>query len=129
MAPDIFDISPKMGSILGPPFFHFRALGSQKGGPRRIGGHLLAPREAPEAQKTPEAHVDSIQAIMSQFLSFWGSMSPSGLDALGASDANIQQESINRTFFHDGTYGDAHQPPPRLKMKVALVSAAASVGA
>ena len=64
MAPDIFDISPKMGSILGPPFFHFRALGSQKGGPRRIGGHLLAPREAPEAQKTPEAHVDSIQGII-----------------------------------------------------------------
>ena len=53
-----------MGSILGPPFFHFRPLGSQKGGPRRIGGHLLAPREAPEAQKTPEAHVDSIQGII-----------------------------------------------------------------
>ena len=64
MAHDIFAISPKMGSILGPPFFHFRALGSQKGGPRRIGGHLLAPREAPEAQKTPEAHVDSIQGII-----------------------------------------------------------------
>ena len=30
----------------------------------RIGGHLLAPREAPEAQKTPEAHVDSIQGII-----------------------------------------------------------------
>ena len=54
----------KRGPFWDPFFFTCGPLGPKKGARGFNTGTFWLPGEAPEAQKTPEAHVDSIQGII-----------------------------------------------------------------